>query len=63
LEHTPRNPGPPRDTQRSDPELYGLPLGIPAGVLGDDGWETMRSRAILLGGAVELKNTHLGEDG
>jgi len=50
------------DTQRSDPELHGLPL-VPAGVLGNDGWETMRSRAILLGGAVELKNTHLGEDG
>jgi len=25
-----------------DPELHRLLLGIPAGVLGNDGWETMR---------------------
>lgn len=24
-----------------DPELHGLPLGIPAGGLGEDGWETV----------------------
>jgi hypothetical protein len=31
-----------------DPELPGLPLGILAGGLGDDGWETCILRAILL---------------
>src|SRR5690349_21423090 len=26
---------------RSQPELHGLPLGVPAGVLGDGAWETV----------------------
>jgi hypothetical protein len=32
-------PGPRCGTPHLDPELHGLPLGIPAGVLGNGGWE------------------------
>src|ERR1700730_16807574 len=42
-------PGPRRGTRRSlDPELHGLPLGIPAGVLreGEEHWR-LRSRRAL----------------
>jgi hypothetical protein len=31
----------PRYSPSLDPELHGRPLGIPAGFLGNEGWETV----------------------
>jgi hypothetical protein len=39
LEHPPRHPDHAAVLADLDPELHGLPLGIPAGVLGHAGWE------------------------
>jgi len=39
LEHPSRDPDHAVVIADLDPELHGLPLGIPAGILGDDGWE------------------------
>jgi hypothetical protein len=40
LKHPPRHPDHAAVLADLDPELHGLPLGIPLGVLGNDGWET-----------------------
>ena len=42
LEPAPWDPNHPAVLADLDPELHGLPLGIPAGVLGNDGWERGR---------------------
>jgi hypothetical protein len=41
LEHPPRNPDHAAVFADLNPELHGLPLGVPAGVLWNDGWETV----------------------
>jgi len=42
LESAPRNSNYPRSSPDLDPELHRLPLGIPSGVLGNNGWERGR---------------------
>jgi hypothetical protein len=59
LEHAPRNPNHAAVFADLDPELHRLPLDIPAGVLGNDGWEAgLFALSCSLCG--RQRNTHLG---
>ena len=53
LEYAPRHPHHPRYSPISSPELHGLPLGVPTGVLGEGRLGNGAPRAILLIGAAD----------
>ena len=59
LEYSPRDPDHAAVLADLDPELHGLPLGIPAGVLGERWLGNDAARAILLTGAAN-EERHLG---
>ena len=63
LENPPRNPGDAVVLADLDPELHGLPLGIPAGILGERRLGKGAPRAILLGGAVGRRTRTSGGSG
>jgi hypothetical protein len=59
LENPPRDPNHPSVLADLDPELYRLPLGSPAGVLGDDGWGNGCPFALSCSVCDRMKDPHL----
>jgi len=61
LEHAPRDADYAAVLADLSPELHGLPLGIPAGVLGERRLGNNAPRAIVSDGAVKQRTRALGK--
>jgi hypothetical protein len=63
LKHAPRHPNHPSVVADLDPELHGLPLGIPAGVLRERRLGNRSPPAILFGGRADEEHAPRGGPG